>query len=116
MAKSIDVYKKFTGKYPKGWVAPAWELSPKTMQILEDFGIEYDHSMLHHDCQPYYASDIAEDTFTATDYSQPASAWMKPMKQLKPRNVVEIPGAWNVDDWRRSPIDLCFLTSRTKLT
>lgn len=101
MAKSIEVYQEFTGKYPKGWVAPAWEVSPKTMQILEDFEIEYDHSMLHHDCQPYYVADVPEDSNVHTDYSKDPETWMKPMKEHKPTKVVEIPGSWNVDDWRK---------------
>lgn len=101
MAKSIEVYQEFTGKYPKGWVAPAWEVSPKTMSILEDFGIEYDHSMLHHDCQPYYVADVPADSVVHTDYSQDPDTWMKPMKEHKPTKVVEIPGSWNVDDWRK---------------
>lgn len=101
MAKSIEVYQQFTGKYPKGWVAPAWEVSPKTMSILEDFGIEYDHSMLHHDCQPYYVADVPEDSLVHTDYSKDPDTWMKPMKEHMPTKVVEIPGSWNVDDWRK---------------
>lgn len=103
MAKSIEVYQQFTGKYPKGWVAPAWEVSPKTMSILEDFGIEYDHSMLHHDCQPYYVADVPEDSNVHTDYSKDPDTWMVPMKEHKPTKVVEIPGSWNVDDWREFP-------------
>ncbi|KAF4874104.1 Peptidoglycan deacetylase [Colletotrichum siamense] len=99
MAKSIEVYQKFTGKYPKGWVAPAWEVSPKTMSILEDFGIEYDHSMLHHDCQPYYVADVPDESLVHTDYSKDPDTWMVPMKEHKPTKVVEIPGSWNVDDW-----------------
>lgn len=102
MAKSIEVYQKFTGKYPKGWVAPAWEVSPKTMSILEDFGIKYDHSMLHHDCQPYYVADVPADSNVHTDYSKDPDTWMKPMTEHKPTKVVEIPGSWNVDDWRKS--------------
>ncbi|EXJ77699.1 hypothetical protein A1O3_09928 [Capronia epimyces CBS 606.96] len=98
MAKSIEVYKQFTGKHPKGWVAPAWEVSPHSMQILEDFGIEYDHSLCHHDCQPYWAPDVAS-TVVYTDYSQDPDTWMMPMSKHKVTQVVEIPGSWNIDDW-----------------
>ncbi|CZR58798.1 related to polysaccharide deacetylase family protein [Phialocephala subalpina] len=98
MAKSIEVYKEFTGKHPKGWVAPAWEISPRSMQILQDFGIEYDHSMMHHDCQPYYVSDMPPTT-AHTDYSKDPDEWMIPMPKHTLTTVVEIPGSWNVDDW-----------------
>lgn len=40
--------------------------------------------------------------FVATDYSKDPETWMRPMKEQKPTKVVEIPGSWNVDDWRKS--------------
>lgn len=99
MAKSIEVYKQFTGKHPKGWTAPAWEVSPRSMKVLEDFGIEYDHSLMHHDCQAYWASDITEDAVVHTNYDDDPNTWMVPMRKSTPRNVVEIPSNWHVDDW-----------------
>lgn len=47
MTKSIDVYKEFMGKHPKGWVAPAWEMSPRSMEIIEEPDVEYGCSMMH---------------------------------------------------------------------
>jgi len=47
LAKSIDVLTKFTGKKPKGWTAPAWDTSKQIVRLLEEFGIEYDHSFMH---------------------------------------------------------------------
>lgn len=99
MAKSIKVYEEFTGKYPKGWVAPSWEVSPISMQVLEDFGIEYDHSMGHHDCQPYYVPNVG-NTVVYPDYSKDPDTWMMPMRENKVTKVVEVPGSWNIDDWR----------------
>ncbi|CAJ2510644.1 Uu.00g062690.m01.CDS01 [Anthostomella pinea] len=98
MAKSIEVYKDFTGKHPRGWAAPYWDVSPVSMQIMEDFGIEYDHSLMHHDCQPYYASDVGESV-VHTDYSEDPDTWMVPMKQHRVTKVVKIPANWDVDDW-----------------
>lgn len=99
MAKSIQVYKQFTGHAPRGWTAPAWDVSPRSMKVLEDFGIEYDHSLMHHDCQPYWASDITEDSVVHTNYDDDPDTWMVPMRETTQRNVVEIPANWNVDDW-----------------
>ncbi|KAI0025944.1 glucose 1-dehydrogenase [Xylariomycetidae sp. FL0641] len=98
MAKSIEVYRDFTGKHPKGWAAPYWDVSPRSMQVLQDFGIEYDHSLMHHDCQPYWATDVGE-AVVHTDYSKDPDEWMVPMKQHKATKVVEIPANWDVDDW-----------------
>lgn len=100
MAKSIEIYQKFTGKYPKGWAAPYWDVSSRSIQILEDFGIQYDHSLMHHDCLPYYASDVG-DAVVNTDYSKDPDTWMVPMKQHKVTKIIELPANWDVDDWRK---------------
>lgn len=40
----------FCGKPPRGTVAPWWEVSKEATELLLEYGIEYDHSMNHHDC------------------------------------------------------------------
>jgi len=68
------------------------------MRLLEEFGIEYDHSMMHHDCQPYYVGDAVSNN-VPTDYTKDMDTWMVPMTKLQTRNVVEIPASWSLDDW-----------------
>jgi predicted deacetylase len=80
----------FTGKKPRGWTAPCWSTSKETVRLLEEFGIEYDHSFMHHDSQMYYLPDGTE-TYISTDVSQPASSWMTPMSTLKPSSIVCAP-------------------------
>jgi peptidoglycan/xylan/chitin deacetylase (PgdA/CDA1 family) len=53
MVKSIDVMKKITGRSPKGYTAPGWQVSKELLPMLEQYGLEYDHSLMHHDTQPY---------------------------------------------------------------
>ncbi|KAI9881692.1 MAG: hypothetical protein M1823_006597, partial [Watsoniomyces obsoletus] len=60
LQKSIDTVTNFTGKRPKGWTAPAWTASRQTITLLEEFGIEYDHSFMHHDCQMYWLPYVPE--------------------------------------------------------
>jgi len=98
LTKSIEVLTAFTGKKPKGWTAPAWHTSKETIKLLEEFGIEYDHSFMHHDSQLYYAPDVSE-TYKSTDLSVEASQWMTPMTKLTPSRVVEVPANWHLDDW-----------------
>ncbi|KAF7677780.1 glucose 1-dehydrogenase [Alternaria burnsii] len=69
----------------------------KSIQVLEN--IEYDHSFMHHDSQPYYVPSPHHVTYTETDLSKPTSHWMTPMSTLKPSAVVEIPANWHLDDW-----------------
>ncbi|KAH6877945.1 glucose 1-dehydrogenase [Alternaria rosae] len=99
LEKSIQVLTDIVGKKPRGWAAPAWSTSRETIKLLEEFGIEYDHSFMHHDSQPYYVPSPHLSTYTETDVSKPASHWMKPMSTLKPSAVVEIPANWHLDDW-----------------
>lgn len=115
MGKSIEVLTKFTGKKPRGWTAPAWDTSKQTIKVLEEFGIvsflfcsldiddpdkiqEYDHSFMHHDCQPYYVPN-GEEEWKETNVKNAASTWMEPMSKISPSKVVEIPANWHLDDW-----------------
>ena len=89
---------KFTGKKPRGWTAPAWDTSKQTVKLLEEFGIEYDHSFMHHDCQLYYLPD-GSHTWRETNTKLEAAEWMVPMSELKPSKIVEVPANWHLDDW-----------------
>lgn len=97
LAKSIEIISSFTGKTPKGWTAPSWKTSPRTVELLEERGIEYDHSFMHHDSQMYYLPYTPK--VTETDLQKAATAWMRPMSTLRPSSVVEIPANWHLDDW-----------------
>jgi len=95
--KSYRLLTEFChGKPPRGNVVPWWEVSPEGAQLLLDYGVEYDHSMSHHDCQPYYLR--TGDTWTKIDYTKPAPTWMHPLKRGEETGLVEIPGSWYIDD------------------
>ncbi|CAK5270632.1 unnamed protein product [Mycena citricolor] len=84
------------GKPPRGSVAPWWETSREGAELLLGYGIEYDHSMSHHDCQMYWLR--TGDEWTKIDYAQEAAAWMKPLVPGPPTGIVEIPASWYIDD------------------
>ncbi|HEX5595442.1 MAG TPA: polysaccharide deacetylase [Micromonosporaceae bacterium] len=96
LEKSISLVERFTGARPTGYVAPWWELSDRTTQLLLDAGIEYDHSLMHHDFLPYYVP--AGESWTPIDYDAPAESWMAPMNLGEPTQLVEIPASWYLDD------------------
>ncbi|KAI1495993.1 hypothetical protein F5X99DRAFT_401775, partial [Biscogniauxia marginata] len=60
------------------------------MQLVKDFGIDDDHSLMHHDSQPYYAADM-DDPVVHTNYNQDPETWIVPMKKQRVTKVVEIP-------------------------
>jgi peptidoglycan-N-acetylglucosamine deacetylase len=92
----IGLITKLTGKPPSGYVAPWWEFSNVTNELLLKKGIKYDHSLMHHDFQPYYVR--VGDSWTKIDYSKHPSAWMKPLVRGHATNLIEIPASWYLDD------------------
>ncbi len=99
LKKSISVMTDFcSGEKPKGYTAPAWSTSRELIPQLEENGILYDHSFMHHDVQMYWAPDNSH-TWFETNNANEAETWMKPMGKLKPSKIVEVPANWHVDDW-----------------
>lgn len=84
------------GRPPVGNVAPWWEVSKESVQVMLDKGIVYDHSGMAHDCQAYYLRD--EDKRTKIDYKAGAKNWMKPLARGNPTALVKLPANWYLDD------------------
>lgn len=93
---SIELIEKFTGKKPDGYVAPWWEFSNVTNELLHKHGFKYDHSLMHDDFHPYYVR--VGDSWTKIDYSKPAQEWMKPLVRGEETSLIEIPANWYLDD------------------
>lgn len=96
LAKSVELIEKLSGKTPRGYVAPWWEMSSSTAALLKKYGFTYDHSQGYRDFQPFYAR--VGDEWTKIDYSKKASEWMKPLVHGKEIDLVEIGANWYVDD------------------
>ena len=92
----VDLLTRRSGRAPTGYVAPWWEFSPITNEILLDRGIRYDHSLMHRDFEPYYVR--AGDTWTKIDYKRSAADWMKPLVRGEETDLIEIPANWYLDD------------------
>lgn len=93
---SLEIITKLAGKRPTGYVAPWWEFSNVTNELLLKKGIKYDHSLMHNDFTPYYVR--VGDSWTKIDYSQPAESWMKPLVRGEETDLIEIPANWYLDD------------------
>jgi peptidoglycan/xylan/chitin deacetylase (PgdA/CDA1 family) len=92
----VDLLTRRSGRAPTGYVAPWWEFSPITNEILLDRGIRYDHSLMHRDFEPYYVR--AGDSWTKIDYTRSAADWMKPLVRGEETDLIEIPANWYLDD------------------
>jgi len=96
LARSVEVIQRVSGKKPRGYVAPWWEMSAVTTQLLLKYGFRYDHSQAYNDFTPFYSR--VGDTWTKIDYSQDAATWMKPLVRGHEIDLVEIGANWYLDD------------------
>ena len=94
--KGIELIEKISGRTPTGGVAPWWEMSQATPQLLLDRGIKYDHSQMHNDFTPFWTR--VGESWTLIDYGKPAHTWMKPMELGTIMPIVQIPASWYLDD------------------
>jgi peptidoglycan/xylan/chitin deacetylase (PgdA/CDA1 family) len=96
LLRSIERITELGGRPPRGYVAPWWEMSNVTANLLLKHGFRYDHSQGYNDFEPFYAR--VGDSWTKIDYSQSADTWMKPLVRGKEIDLVEIGANWYVDD------------------
>jgi peptidoglycan-N-acetylglucosamine deacetylase len=75
------------GVPPKGNRAPAWDLTPYTVDILLDLGLLYDSSLMGNDYSPYYVR---------RGHKIPQDA---PMTFGEETRLVEMPVSWSLDDY-----------------
>ena len=94
--RSIELIENVSGRRPTGYVAPWWEFSSVTNEILLERGIKYDHSLMHNDFEPYYVR--VGDSWKKIDYAQNAQTWMEPLVRGIETDLVEIPANWYLDD------------------
>ncbi|MBO0730033.1 MAG: polysaccharide deacetylase [Acidimicrobiaceae bacterium] len=96
LVRSIELIEKVSGRRPRGYVAPWWELSPVTGRLLRKHGFLYDHSQMHRDFEPYFVR--VGESWTKIDLSRPAESWMRPLERGTQLDLVEIPASWYLDD------------------
>jgi len=96
LARSVEIIEQLSGRRPRGYVAPWWEMPSSTAALLQQYGFLYDHSQGYRDFQPFYAR--VGDKWTTIDYAKRAEEWMKPLEHGQEIDLVEIGANWYVDD------------------
>ena len=79
--------EKLTGRAPRGYRSPAWDLSPVSVDLLLKHGFTYDTSMMGHDYIPYQARN--NDRISL----------LEPMEFGPDTPLVEMPISWAMDDY-----------------
>lgn len=117
IAKCVQLATDLTGKKPRGWRAPLYQIREHTVKVLEEHGFLYgiltyslngttfnrniDTSLTHHDSKPYFLPQTP--AITPIDFSPHLSAttWMKPLPvPAAPTSstLVELPANWYMED------------------
>ena len=76
-----------SGVAPKGNRAPAWDLTPHTVEILLELGLVYDSSLMGSDYSPYRVRRGDEIPRNA------------PVRFGEETRLVELPVSWSLDDY-----------------
>jgi len=99
MARSHELAERLCGRPPTGYRAPSGELTEQTIDLLLEFGLSYDSSLMGHDYQPYRvrSGDRLPDD--------------GPAQWGDPTSLVELPWSWTLDVY----VYLEFVTFRRML-
>ncbi len=76
-----------TGAPPKGYRAPSGDINPWTIDLLIEYGLSYDSSLMGHDYSPYW---LRSGDKLHTD---------GPIEFGAPVDLVELPFSWHLDDY-----------------
>jgi peptidoglycan/xylan/chitin deacetylase (PgdA/CDA1 family) len=99
LVRGIETIRRATGRAPRGYRSPSWDLSPHTLDLLIAHGFDYDSSLMGHDHDCYLARRPGE--YKLHEPARPGAE----------TELVEMPISWSLDDFphfefSRSPAGL----------
>ncbi|KAG9727461.1 polysaccharide deacetylase, partial [Aureobasidium melanogenum] len=102
LVKTMKLAEELTGKKPRGYRAPLYQIQERTVKLLQENGFLWDSSLAHLDSMPYFLPKKV-DKLDTIEFSpdKEASSWMKPSKdfmKLEKSTLVEIPCNWYMED------------------
>ncbi|KAI5250416.1 polysaccharide deacetylase [Aureobasidium subglaciale] len=102
LVKTMSLVEELTGKKPRGYRAPLYQIQERTVKLLQEHGFLWDSSLAHLDSMPYFLPKEV-DRLNTIEFSpdKEASSWMKPSKdfmKMEKSTLVEIPCNWYVED------------------
>lgn len=86
LARGNAAIVALTGRKPRGYRSPSWDLSPHSVELLLKHGFTYDSSMMGHDISPYQVR-LGDET-----------GLLEPMRFGADTELVEMPVSWSLDD------------------
>ncbi|MCI2265081.1 polysaccharide deacetylase family protein [Sediminivirga luteola] len=86
MEQTLRLHEKHVGKKPRGYRSPAWDFTETTLGLLEEFGFEWDSSLMGRDFEPYRPRPVTVGWEDGSSFGEPSS-------------VLEFPVSWYLDDF-----------------
>lgn len=86
MVRTLELHEKYVGKRPRGYRSPAWDFTENTMSLLEEFGFDWDSSLMGRDFEPYHPRPVQV-------------GWEDGSTLGAPSPVLELPVSWYLDDF-----------------
>ena len=87
LVRGNEAIEKVSGRRPRGYRSPSWDLSPHSVELLLKHGFDYDSSMMGDDYDCYFVRQ--GDRFPLEEAGQPG----------RPTKLVEMPVSWTLDDY-----------------
>ena len=86
MELQISQHERVLGKQPRGYRSPSWDFSEWTLALLEEFGFEWDSSLMGRDFEPYHPRPVSVDLEAGNTFGPPSP-------------ILEFPVSWYLDDF-----------------
>jgi peptidoglycan/xylan/chitin deacetylase (PgdA/CDA1 family) len=83
---AFDSFERELGIRPRGYRSPYWDYSENTLDLIEEFGFEYDSSLMARDLVPYHPRRWQVN-------------WERASVAGRASRVLEIPVSWYLDDF-----------------
>jgi peptidoglycan-N-acetylglucosamine deacetylase len=87
LERGFEALDQVAGVRPRGYRSPAWDLSPRSIGLLIDYGFEWDSSLMGSDFRPYW---VRSGDRWSTD---------GPYVFGENTRLVELPVTWGLDDF-----------------
>lgn len=87
LERQLEQHQRITKRRPRGYRAPGWDFSEATVGLLEEYGFEWDSSLMGRDFEPYHPRTF---TLSLESASIPST----------PSRLLEFPVSWYLDDFQ----------------
>jgi peptidoglycan/xylan/chitin deacetylase (PgdA/CDA1 family) len=72
MEIQLRQYAEVVGGRPRGYRAPVWDFSDATLGLLEEYGFEWDSSLMGREFEPYHPRPVTLNWEGANQFGAPS--------------------------------------------